>query len=274
MNGRLSQYPFKAIHRKNFGRGRQGYRPVWFVVHCTDTGYQDNYPANLGRYWTNNPVGVSTHFGVSDTMTYQYVDLNDTAFQARNPTNLRGVGVEITGRAGWSRNEWLAHKLMLRRAATLCAEVTLACGFKTEPALLSVSALKARNSGLTCHRDVTNAFQGTHTDPGSNFPWDYFLVELRNALRPVKDEQKRLVATQPSKTPTPTQGDALMAVTDQEWDALVKQVSRLNAQADRSDSILTGGFSYKDSRLNAEFTAIREELTRITAALDKIAAKG
>jgi len=270
VNGRLSQYPFTAVHPKNFSRGRQGYKPVWFCVHCTDTSYAHNYPANLGAYWKRSPVQVSVHFAVSDTQTYQFVDMNDTAFQARNPTNLRAVGVEIVGKAAWSRNEWLAHKPMLRRAAKLCAEVTLACGFKTDPALLSVQALKARNSGLTCHRDVTNAFQGTHTDPGSNFPWDFFLLELRNALGPVKNEQKRLAASTPTVTTASTKAstgsDALMAVTDAEWKALVGKVERLNKQADRLEDTVSGaGNIWPQTNLKRKLDELHTKLDKLLA---------
>ncbi len=270
MNGRLSQYPFVAPHPKNFSKGRQGYKPVWFVIHCTDTNYQDNYPANLGNYWRNNPVQVSVHFAVSDTQTYQFVDMNDTAYQARNPANLRGVGVEIVGRANWSRNEWLSHKLMLRRAAKLCAEVTLACGFKTNPALLSARDLQARNSGLTCHRDLTNAFQGSHTDPGDHFPWDAFLVELRNALGPVKQEQQIIAATKaPAKAPA-SGGDALMAVTDQEWDELVARVTRLNKQLDGVDGVIRGR---SNTNLEDKLAALNTKLDALTAAVAKLAPK-
>ncbi len=264
MNGWLD-YPRAVPHPKNYSVGRQGYQPLWFVVHCTDTEYADNYPANLGKYWQRNPVQVSVHFAVSDTMTYQYVSMADTAYQARNPTNLRGVGVEIVGKASWSRNEWLAHKRMLRRAAQLCAEVTLACGLKTEPALLSVASLKARNSGLTCHRDVTNAFQGTHTDPGSHFPWDYFTVELRNALRPVKDEQRRLAAP----APVPTDKDALMAVTQSEFDELVKRVARLNSQCDGIDGVVRG---HSGTNLEDKLAAVNKRLDVLAAAVEKLSA--
>lgn len=261
MSGWLD-YPRVVPHPKNFAKGRQGYNPLWFVVHCTDTEYADNYPANLGKYWQRNPVQVSVHFAVSDTQTYQYVSLDDTAYQARNPTNLRGVGVEIVGKAAWTRNQWMAHKMMLRRAAQLCAQVTLACGFKTQPALLSASALKARNSGLTCHRDVTAAFQGTHTDPGSNFPWDFFLVELRNALRPVKDEQKRLAA------PAPAPGrDALMAVTEQEFDDLVAKVTRLNKQCDGMDGVIRGRGG---NNLEDKLAALDKRISELTAAVSAL----
>lgn len=272
MSGRLSQYPFVSPHPKNFARGRQGYNPVWFVVHATDTNYADNYPANLGRYWQNNPVQVSVHFAVSDTQTYQYVDLGDTAYQARNPANLRGVGVEIVGKAAWSRNEWLAHKLMLRRAAQLCAEVTLECGFKTDPALLTPGALKARNSGLTCHRDLTKTFQGTHTDPGDAFPWDFFLIELRNALRPVKQEQHIIATTK--AVPVSTGSDALMAVTEQEFDDLVARVTRLNKQCDRLDDIIAGeGKSYGGSNLDTQLHTVVTELRVISAKVDALSTK-
>lgn len=271
MSGWLD-YPRIVPHAKNYAVGRQGYRPVWFVVHATDTAYQDNYPVNLGKYWQRNPVQVSTHFCVSDTMTYQYVNLGDTAYQARNPANLRGVGVEIVGKASWTRSEWLAHKLMLRRAARLCAEVTLECGFKTEPALLSPAALRARNSGLTSHKDLTTAFNGTHTDPGAGFPWDYFLIELRNALKPAKQEQQIRIAQQTVADAHPgADVEDTMAVSDADWKGLVLKVDRLNKQCDRLDDIIAGkGAAYGGSNLQQQLSGLATKLGEAITKLDRL----
>lgn len=267
MSGRLG-YPFVPARAANYSPGRQGYQPLWFVIHCTDTDYADNYPANLGRYWSTNDTEVSVHFAVSDTQTYQYVSMGDTAFQCRNPGNLRGIGVEMVGRSDWTRNEWLAHKRMFRRAAQLCAEVSTAYGLKSAPALLSEDALRARKSGLTCHRDMSKTFQGTHTDPGPNFPWDFFYSELKIALSGVDNERDRALAAAAASA---DEEDALMSVSEADFTALKAQVARLNQQCDRMDAILAGGGdAYTSSNLAKQLGYV---LASLGKRLDELAVK-
>jgi hypothetical protein len=165
-------YPMTLARRENWSPGRDGYSIVWVVVHCTDTAYQDDYPTRLGAYWAREATQVSTHYGVSDTEVHQYVRHQDTAFGARNPANLRGIHIELTGRAAWSRAEWLAHGPMLRRAATLIRQISVRHGIPTRGRLLTGAELQARAPGVTSHADLTATFGGTHTDPGSAFPWD------------------------------------------------------------------------------------------------------
>lgn len=268
--GWFEHYPHTQARAGNYAEGRQGYRPVWIAIHCTDTPYSDSYPANLGKYWAREKTGVSVHFACSDTQTYQYVSMNDTAFQARNPGNLRGIGIEIVGKSAWHRNEWLAHKLMLRRTAKLVAEITLAHGIKTTPSLLSAAALKARQSGLTCHHDLSETFNGTHTDPAPNFPWDYFLLEVRNALTGVDDERARVKAgtAAVSLARTEQEEDPLMAVTEKDFRALTEKVARINSQMDRTDDIIGGkGQAYANSNLKAQFDALHKKLDALDAKL-------
>lgn len=225
--GRLSQYPFTRCHAANYATGRQGYNDVWFVLHCTDDEYSDRYPANLANYWMNNAVQVSVHFCVSDYQTYQYVDMNNTAFQARNPGNLRGVGVELSGLKRWSRNEWLAHRLMIRRAATLCAEVAAARGYKvlSKTSRLSTAQLRARQSGITQHSDLTNTFGGSHQDLGENFPWDVFWQELNKAYLPLAQQQATIAATQAA---TEEEDDLMSTVSREEFDTLQRRVEEIH----------------------------------------------
>lgn len=274
MNGWFTQYPSQPARATNYAKARQGYRPLWFVVHCTDTDYADDYPTSLGRYWANTDTSVSVHFCCSDTQTRQYVSCEDTAYQCRNPGNLRGIGVEMAGRSTWTRNEWLAHKPMLRRTAQLCAQVSLAYGLKTTPARLSDQALRARVSGLTCHADMTRVFAGTHTDPGPAFPWDYFGSELAIALAPVEDERVRVAATKAADAATNGGTEALMAVTDAEWNQLKANVARLNSQSDRTDDVLFGGGpSYGPSNLARQLAGITEAVKQLADRVDALAAK-
>lgn len=266
----LAQYPRVQVAASNYAKGRQGYQDVWFVIHSTDTNYQDNYPANLGKYWAGTNTQVSVHFCVSDTMTYQFVSMDDTAYQARNPGNLRAVGVEIVGKADWSRNEWLAHIPMIRRAAKLCAEVTLARGYRTSAALLTPASLRARSSGLTCHKDLSATFAGTHTDPGPNFPWDVLFAELRKNLAAIADEQARVAVTKTVPVEDP-EGD-LMAVTDADFDALVAKVNRLVEQNNRTDAVLSGGGQgWNDSNLATQLGYVVKKISELGAKVDALA---
>lgn len=61
----------------NFAKGRQGYTPEIIVIHIMDGTF-------LGTdSWFRDPVsGVSSHYGVSPSEIYQWVDEKDTAFHA------------------------------------------------------------------------------------------------------------------------------------------------------------------------------------------------
>lgn len=253
--GWLQRHPRVPINAANYAVGRQGYRDIWFCLHCTDDDYADNYPANLGRYWAHNGVKVGVHFAVSDTQTYQYVSMDDTAFQARNPGNLRAVGVELSGRASWSRSQWLAHKPMLRRAAALCAEVSAVRGYRTTLGRLTTTELRARKSGLTCHADLSAAFDGTHTDPGApGFPWDFFATELRQVVKP--------------RTAKPAAArEGMMAVTDQQFKAVAEQVARI------TDLIAGDGAHYPDSNLAKQLGYVVKRIGELEAKVDALAAR-
>lgn len=274
MSGILGGVPFVRARSSNYATGRQGYQPLWFVVHATDTEYADNYPANLGKYWSSTDTQVSVHFAVSDTMTYQYVDCDDTAYQCRNPGNLRGIGVEMVGKSDWSRNEWLAHKRMFRRAAQLCAEVSAQYGLKVGLELLNPTQLTKRASGLSCHKDMSTVFQGTHTDPGPNFPWDFFFSELRIALAPVEAGRAIANATAAADAATTAMNGGDMSDADI---ALIKTIlNRLSQQGDRTDAVLSGGGQgYTDSNLARQLgyviKALGEKVDNLAAKVDALA---
>lgn len=261
MNGRLAGYPFVQARASNYAPGRQGYRPLWFIIHCTDTDYQDNYPANLGRYWSTTDTQVSVHFAASDTMVYQYVDCNDTAYQCRNPGNLRGIGVEMVGKSSWGRNEWLAHKRMFRNVATLCAAVSARYGLKCVPDLLTGAQLRTRNSGLSCHKDMSLTFQGTHTDPGPNFPWDFLFSELRIALTPVEQDRAATNATLAVDAATRLQGGEM---SDADIAQIKAALARLTMQMDRTDDTINGqGVHYTGTNLAKQLGYLARQIGEI-----------
>lgn len=67
--------------------------------------------------------------------------------------------------------------------------------------------------------------------------------------------------------------DALMAVTDAQWKALVADVDRLNRQMDRTDDIIGGdGRAFPGSNLAEQFAAVNKRLDKLTAALTALTA--
>lgn len=169
-------YPMIQAHPDSWDAGRQGFSIIWIIVHCTAQAYQDNYPERLGQYWSRPPTGdpVSVHYGISDTQTYQYVWHEDTAYQARNPGNLRGVGIEFSGLASYPPSVWAEHDAMLRRGGILVSQIAAKHGIPLR--YTSDDDLRNRRPGITTHAQLTRVFGGTHTDPGPGFPLNTLLI--------------------------------------------------------------------------------------------------
>ena len=97
--------------------------------------------------------------------------------------NSDGLHVELCGFARWSREEWLAHDELLRRAAWKCAK--WAWQYRIPRRWLTVAELLADKRGFTTHVDVNAAFhKSDHTDPGKGFPRDVFMRYVRLYPRP------------------------------------------------------------------------------------------
>jgi N-acetyl-anhydromuramyl-L-alanine amidase AmpD len=181
-------YPMIQAHPDTWDQGRQGYSIIWVIVHCTAQAYQDDYPYRLGQYWSRPPTGspVSVHYGISDTQVYQYVWHADTAYQARNPGNLRGVGIEFSGLASYPPSEWLSHGAMLRHGGKLVSEI--AAKHRIPLKYCSDDDLRERRPGITTHAQLTRVFGGTHTDPGPGFPLDLLLQYAQGVPQPTQED--------------------------------------------------------------------------------------
>ena len=119
---------------------------------------------------------ASAHYVVDNDSIVQCVRDSDVAWHAPG-ANSNGVSIEHAGYAKQSRDEWLDDysraelALSARLVARLCARYGIPLQWQ------DASALKNRGArGITGHRDVSLAFGGTHTDPGPNFPIDFYLA--------------------------------------------------------------------------------------------------
>ncbi len=152
------------------------------VVHTTE-GSEGPTPAEDGAsYDQRRTDGTSTHFFHDADSTVQCVRTNDIAHAARTQGNKRGIQHELCGRAGQGGAGWAdaVSQGTLRQAAKQAARDAKRWGIPVRH--LTVAQVAAGEKGFCGHVDITYAFPqdgGTHTDPGTDFPWSQFLDLVR-----------------------------------------------------------------------------------------------
>lgn len=150
------------------------------VIHTTEGDLRPG-AARAVANWFASPKGpqASSHYIVDCHEIISCVDEKDVAWSAPG-ANQQGVHIELTAWARWSKNNWesiLAHA-MLGRAATLVADICARRNIAIRR--LNIDELRRGERGLCGHVDVGRAWKKTnHTDPGSSFPWGYFLELVR-----------------------------------------------------------------------------------------------
>jgi N-acetyl-anhydromuramyl-L-alanine amidase AmpD len=127
---------------------------------------------------------ASAHYCVDNNSVVQCVLEKDVAWHAPG-ANHNGIGIEHAGYARQTRSDWLDPygREMLAVSVELVAGIVERYAIPVEHRT-AADLLKGLR-GLTGHADVTNAFhRSDHQDPGSGFPWDYYLNAIREAVRP------------------------------------------------------------------------------------------
>ena len=162
-------------------------RPIQYVViHATAGSEGPTSAENGAAYDKTRTDGTSTHIFVDSNSAVREVYDQDQAHAARYHGNAIGVQVEICGSANQTDAQWrdVLSAPTLDRTAQEVAEMCHAHGIPVRR--LSVAECRAawyapagqRPKGIVGHVDVTKAYpedNGTHWDPGPDFPWTSFL---------------------------------------------------------------------------------------------------
>lgn len=147
--------------------GRGGAGVIWLIVH---TAEGSTTARSLANYLAQSGSQVSYHDVVDDAETIHCVDYDQESWSALG-ANPRSDQVCCTGFVRWSRAEWLAHGGMLDNLARWLAARSKARGIPL--VYIGADGVSRRAKGVIGHWDYTRgARDGTHTDPGPNFPWD------------------------------------------------------------------------------------------------------
>lgn len=174
------------------------------VIHDTEGSSHAQSAEDGAAYDARRTDGTSTHYFVDNNSVVQCVRTSDRAHTARSQGNRRGIQYELCARASFSRSRWLDPDYglpMLQRAARQAARDCRKYGIPARK--LSVGQVADGAKGFCGHADITKAFpqdNGSHTDPGPNFPWDVFIDLVQDELAPkdwsdmaTKDEIKAAI---------------------------------------------------------------------------------
>ena len=156
--------------------GRGGVKVDAFFLHTQEGGGGDAAAENLAKYLGNPANKVSYHYTVSQASDggVTVVDVVDTDYASWSvlSANSRSINLCFAGsRAAWSREQWLKQSKAIDAAAYLAVQDCRKYNF---PTTVIAPPYTGRLPGISDHRYVTQIIKdGTHTDVGDNFPWDY-----------------------------------------------------------------------------------------------------
>jgi N-acetyl-anhydromuramyl-L-alanine amidase AmpD len=178
------RYPGNSsfIKAKNYTHVAGANLPVTrIVIHDMEWPEKSDTAEGCANMFATTTRKASVHYCVDNNSVVQDLDLDYIAWHA--PPNTGSVGIEHAGYANQTRTQWLDPygKSMLEISAKLTAWL---CAYLDIPARwLTVAQLRAGYKGLCTHADVSNAWHETdHTDPGPNFPKDYYLARVKAYL--------------------------------------------------------------------------------------------
>lgn len=171
----FNEYPIWSGNYQN----RRGTKIDLFLLHTQEgSGNADG----LARWLGNRANGVSYHYTVSQDLNdngVTVVDVVDTDYASWSclSANNRSINLCFAGSTvKWSREHWLRNSKAIDAAAWLAVQD---CKKYKIPFTVISPPYTAGRAGISDHNYVTKILRdGTHTDVGPNFPWDYFAKKV------------------------------------------------------------------------------------------------
>jgi hypothetical protein len=186
--------------------------------------------ASLGNYFAKTSVQASSHAGIDDNGIETYVPYSEAAWTLRSGNSISD-NVELCGFAAWTRTQWLTeHRRMLDLTAQWVRERCLARGIPIRR--LTPQQVAAGQAGVCGHYDWTIGMRdGSHTDPGPGFPWDYVI-----------DQAARSASALASPPPPPQLEDDLMASVHINLDAARTFTEAIGAEVGGGSMVASRGW--------------------------------
>lgn len=148
------------------------------VIHDMEAPEGAATAETVARYFASTATKASAHVCIDSDSVVQCVMDNDVAYAAPG-ANHDGIQVELAGYARQTMREWLDDYSvqMLNRAAHVVAQYCLKYNVPVKH--LTNAQLAGGDKGIVGHAQVSAVYKKSdHTDPGKNFPWDYFVAAV------------------------------------------------------------------------------------------------
>jgi len=196
------------------------------VIHDGETGEGSTPAEGMGNYFASGNAGGSAHAGFDTDSICTYINDGDTAWGAPG-ANADGLHGELAGRANQTSSQWKDGDSLriMENGAIWFAEKSIKHGIPARY-LTDAQVADGRSKGITSHRQITRALKrGTHTDPGPNFPFDYFLSRVKfhiNRLTAPTTPTKTPATAPPAPKPTTTEAPTMFLVQQYGLDPVYK----------------------------------------------------
>lgn len=150
------------------------------VIHDMEAAEKGDTAENVSKYFAGLPAATkaSAHLCIDNNSIVQCVHDRDVAYAAPG-ANADGIQLELAGYGRQTREQWLDEYglLLIENAANATAQYCLK--FELPVKHLTNDELRAGAPGIVGHYQVSEVYgKSDHTDPGPNFPWDYFLERV------------------------------------------------------------------------------------------------
>ena len=170
---------YECVKARWFTPGRAGVKIELIVIHSMEAPKSDGRARSTAHFFQVEENESSAHLCCDDKEVIQCVEFEDTAFQCRN-ANHNGVGIEHAGYAKQTQDEWLDEygKAMLELSAAAAAALCKQFDIPVQKAeFAAADDPHVTKPGFVAHHDVP--LHGSHWDPGTGFPWDYYLGRVQ-----------------------------------------------------------------------------------------------
>ena len=159
--------------------GRADSSIKWIVLHVMQAPEKLSTAEGTQNYFASTSVKASTHFSCDADSTIQSVMIADIAYGAGG-ANAAGVHIEQAGYAEQSAVDWsdaYSQRMLVEQVAPLVGR--LATRLQIPLRFVDAAGLKRGDRGVTTHKQCSDAFGGSHWDPGLAYPIDQVLDVAR-----------------------------------------------------------------------------------------------
>jgi hypothetical protein len=167
----------QAKHFQQASRGVGDIRRI--VIHTAEITEKPDSAENVAKFFAGGTVVASSHIVVDNNSIVECVRDEDIAFHAQGD-NAATLGVELAAFAGQTKAQWEDDysNMVVERAARWSAMKASKYGISAR--WLTAGQERNRESGFVTHAIVSQIFgEGTRSDPGANFPFDFFMQRVK-----------------------------------------------------------------------------------------------